>query len=116
MAPEDLKKDRDFLHQEFLRDAKVIDLERGYVSASSFNLRMKPSVLAAAARLIAHEFREEKIDIVHGIPPLRQLSGYRRQPCRRQSRAPAPQFPQRSKCPHVMERYFPRRTSLVHDE
>lgn len=68
MAPVDLKKDRDFLHQEFLRDAKVIDLERGYVSASSFNLRMKPSILAAAARLIAHEFKDEKIDIVHGIP------------------------------------------------
>ena len=57
-----------YLHQEFLRDAKVIDLERGYISASSFNLRMKPSILAAAARLIAHEFKDEKIDIVHGIP------------------------------------------------
>ncbi|MDP1722299.1 MAG: phosphoribosyltransferase [Candidatus Gottesmanbacteria bacterium] len=68
MAPQDLKNDRDFLHQEFLRDAKVIDLERGYVSASSFNLRMKPSILAAAARLIAHEFKNEKIDIIHGIP------------------------------------------------
>lgn len=68
MAPIDLKRDRDFLHQEFLRDAKVIDLERGYVSASSFNLRMRPSILAAAARLIAHEFKNEKIDIVHGIP------------------------------------------------
>ncbi len=57
-----------FLRQEFLRDAKVIDLERGYISASSFNLRMKPSILAAAARLIAHEFKDEKIDIIHGIP------------------------------------------------
>lgn len=68
MALDNLRKDRDFLHQEFLRDAKVIDLERGYVSASSFNLRMKPSILAAAARLIAREFKDEKIDIVHGIP------------------------------------------------
>ncbi len=68
MAPQDLKNDRAFLHQEFLRDAKVIDLDRGYVSASSFNLRMKPSILATAARLIAHEFAGEKIDIIHGIP------------------------------------------------
>ncbi len=68
MAPQDLKNDHDFLHQEFLRDARVVDLERGYVSASSFNLRMKPSILAAAARLIAHEFADEKIDIIHGIP------------------------------------------------
>lgn len=60
--------DLDFLRQEFLHDAKVIDLERGYISASSFNLRMKPSILAAASRLIAHEFNGEQIDIIHGIP------------------------------------------------
>lgn len=57
-----------FLREEFLRDAKVIDLERGYISASSFNLRMKPSILGAAARLIAHAFKDETIDIIHGIP------------------------------------------------
>ncbi|MEK9143074.1 MAG: phosphoribosyltransferase family protein [Patescibacteria group bacterium] len=68
MAPVDLKKDRDFLHQEFLRDAKVIDLERGYISASSFNLRMKPAILAAAARLIAHEYQDDEVNTIHGIP------------------------------------------------
>lgn len=64
----DQNRDLAFLKQEFLREAKVIDLERGYISASSFNLRMKPAILAAAARLIAHEFKGEQIDIIHGIP------------------------------------------------
>ncbi len=41
--------DLSFLRHEFLRDAKVIDLERGYISASAFNLRMKPAILATAA-------------------------------------------------------------------
>lgn len=57
-----------YLQQEFLREAKVIDAERGYISVSSFNLRMKPSVLAAAARLIAHEFQNDHINCIHGIP------------------------------------------------
>ncbi|OGG04136.1 hypothetical protein A2Z33_03155 [Candidatus Gottesmanbacteria bacterium RBG_16_52_11] len=60
--------DRQYLRQEFLRDAKVIDADRGYISVSSFNLRMKPGVLAAAARLIAREFADETVDIIHGIP------------------------------------------------
>ncbi len=68
MVDHAMVRDLEFLRQEFLRDAKVIDLERGYISASSFNLRMKPSVLAAAARLIAHEFRNDHIDCIHGIP------------------------------------------------
>ncbi len=64
------KNERDliFLRQEFLRDAKVIDAGRGYISVSSFNLRMKPSVLASAAKLIANEFRNDHIDCIHGIP------------------------------------------------
>ncbi len=57
-----------FLKTEFLREAKVIDVERGYISVSSFNLRMKPEVLKAAAKLIAQEFKEDKIDTIHGIP------------------------------------------------
>lgn len=68
MATREIDKDLIFLRDEFLRDAKVIDSERGYISVSSFNLRMKPSVLAAAARLIAHEFRNDHIDCIHGIP------------------------------------------------
>jgi len=46
----------------------VIDAQRGYISVSSFNLRMKPEVLAAAAKLIADFFKNDKIDTVHGIP------------------------------------------------
>lgn len=56
------------LKSEFLREAKVIDAARGYISVSSFNLRMKPEVLGAAAKLIANFFKNEKIDTVHGIP------------------------------------------------
>ena len=58
----------DFLRKEFLKEAKVIDAQRGYISVSSFNLRMKPEVLAAAAKLIADFFKNDKIDTVHGIP------------------------------------------------
>ncbi len=57
-----------YLKEEFLRDAKVIDAERGYISVSSFNLRMKPEVLRAAANVIANTFADEDIDIIHGIP------------------------------------------------
>lgn len=56
------------LKSEFLKEAKVIDAARGYISVSSFNLRMKPEVLGAAAKLIANFFKNEKIDTVHGIP------------------------------------------------
>ncbi|MDZ7586793.1 MAG: phosphoribosyltransferase family protein [Patescibacteria group bacterium] len=63
-----MKLDSSFLKQEFLREAKVIDAVRGYISVSSFNLRMKPEVLAAAAKLIASFFKNDKIDTVHGIP------------------------------------------------
>lgn len=63
-----MAKELAFLKQEFLREAKVIDVERGYISVSSFNLRMKPEVLAAAAKLIANFFKNDKIDTVHGIP------------------------------------------------
>lgn len=60
--------DVSFLQKEFLKEAKVVDLERGYISASAFNLRMKPAILSSAARLIAHEFEKSRIDIIHGIP------------------------------------------------
>lgn len=63
-----MAKDLEFLRSEFLREAKVIDAARGYISVSSFNLRMKPEVLGAAAKLIANFFKNEKIDTVHGIP------------------------------------------------
>lgn len=68
MATREIEKDLMFLRQEFLREAKVIDAERGYISVSSFNLRMKPSVLSAAARLIAHQFQNDHINCIHGIP------------------------------------------------
>ncbi len=63
-----MKLKSEFLKKEFLREAKVIDVERGYISVSSFNLRMKPEVLTAAAKLIANFFKNDKIDTVHGIP------------------------------------------------
>jgi adenine/guanine phosphoribosyltransferase-like PRPP-binding protein len=68
MAIGDISHELAFLRTEFLHDAKVIDHERGYISVPSFNLRMKPSVLSAAADIIAHEFRNDHIDIIHGIP------------------------------------------------
>ena len=68
MAAENVQAELAYLKQEFLRDAKVLDPDRGYISVSSFNLRMKPSVLKAAAKIIAHEFAGDTIDIVHGIP------------------------------------------------
>jgi adenine phosphoribosyltransferase len=57
-----------YLKEEFLRDAKVLDPRRGYISVSSFNLRMKPAVLKSAACLIADYFKNEHINAVHGIP------------------------------------------------
>jgi xanthine phosphoribosyltransferase len=60
--------DKDYLKQEFLRDAKVWDADMGYLSVPSFNLRMKPGVLAVAGRLIAREFEKDGVNVVHGIP------------------------------------------------
>jgi adenine/guanine phosphoribosyltransferase-like PRPP-binding protein len=57
-----------YLKEEFLRDAKVLDPGRGYISVSSFNLRMKPSVLQSAATVIADHFKHDHINAVHGIP------------------------------------------------
>ena len=68
MAAEKIQSALAFLKSEFLRDAKVLDPERGYISISSFNLRMKPEVLRAAAKVIAHHFRNDHIDTIHGIP------------------------------------------------
>jgi len=68
MAAEYTKRELAYLKNEFLRDAKVLDPDRGYISVSSFNLRMKAGVLRAAAKIIANEFNNDKIDIVHGIP------------------------------------------------
>lgn len=68
MTEDQLDDDRMYVRTEFLREVKVIDRSRGYISVSSFNLRMKPSVLSAAARLIKHEFEQDTIDCIHGIP------------------------------------------------
>jgi adenine/guanine phosphoribosyltransferase-like PRPP-binding protein len=57
-----------FLRDEFLREAKVINAERGYISVSSFNLRMNPVVLKSAARVISTVFNDDQIDTIHGIP------------------------------------------------
>ena len=61
-------KNLQFLRKQFLHDARVIDPERGYVSVSSFNLRMRPQILAAAAKTIAKHFKKDKVSVIHGIP------------------------------------------------
>ncbi len=68
MATQHPQNELAYLREEFLREAKVIDADRGYISISSFNLRMKPSVLKAAAKAITHYFRNDNIDTIHGIP------------------------------------------------
>lgn len=68
MAEDEINQALVFLKKEFLQEAKVLDVERGYISVSSFNLRMKPEVLRAAAKMIAVYFQNDKIDTVHGIP------------------------------------------------
>jgi len=56
------------LKAEFLAEARVIDAAKGYISVPSFNLRMKPKVLKAAAQTIAAYFKKDKVEVVHGIP------------------------------------------------
>jgi len=56
------------LKAEFLAEARVLDAEKGYISVPSFNLRMKPKVLKAAAQTIAAYFKKDKVEVVHGIP------------------------------------------------
>lgn len=56
------------LKSEFLKEARVLDAAKGYISVPSFNLRMKPGVLKAAAKAIADHFKKDKVEIVHGIP------------------------------------------------
>jgi adenine phosphoribosyltransferase len=68
MAATNLHSELAFLQEEFLRDAKVINPDRGYISVSSFNLRMKPSILKSAASVIAQTFASDHIDTIHGIP------------------------------------------------
>ncbi len=59
---------RDFLKSEFLKEVKVLDADQAYLAASSFNLRMKPTILKAAASVIADDFKDEQVNVVHGIP------------------------------------------------
>ena len=56
------------LKNEFLAEARVLDAEKGYISVPSFNLRMKPAVLKAAAQAIAGHFKNDQVEVVHGIP------------------------------------------------
>lgn len=65
---ESIKEKREFLRQVFLKEAHVLDIRRGYISVSPFNLRMRPDVLKTAASLIAHHYRQSRINVVHGIP------------------------------------------------
>ncbi len=63
-----VSEDQTFLQNAFIKDVKVIEKEKGYLSAPAFNLRVSPRILAAGARLIAHEFAKDKVQIVHAIP------------------------------------------------
>ena len=63
-----IKGKLDFLRMTFLTEARVLDAKRGYISASAFNLRMRPEVLRAAAGVIADHFCSSRIDVIHGIP------------------------------------------------
>jgi adenine phosphoribosyltransferase len=56
------------LSSQFLDEARVIDSEKGYISATSFNVRMKPEILSQAAAEIAQHFAGEGAGVVHGIP------------------------------------------------
>lgn len=56
------------LKAEFLAEARVLDADKGYISVPSFNLRMKPAVLKAAAQEIAAHFKKDKVEVIHGIP------------------------------------------------
>ncbi len=60
--------DSKYLRTEFLKEARVLDKDRGYISASSFNLRMRPAVLQASGQLIAEYFNDKQVNVVHGIP------------------------------------------------
>lgn len=60
--------DTDFLKKQFISGLHVVDAQKGYLSAPSFNLRINPLVLSAGARLIAQKFADEKIAAIHGIP------------------------------------------------
>lgn len=51
-----------------MAEARVLDADKGYISVPGFNLRMKPSVLKAAAEAIAKNFKNDRIEIIHGIP------------------------------------------------
>ncbi len=68
MVDNKIRKELEFLQKEFKREAKVLDAEKGYISISSFNLRMKPAVLKAAGEVIADYFKNDEVDTVHGIP------------------------------------------------
>lgn len=56
------------LKSEFLREARVLDADKGYISVPSFNLRMKPAILQAAAKAIAGYFKNDRVEVIHGIP------------------------------------------------
>ncbi len=58
----------DFLAKEFLKEARVLDAVKGYISVPGFNLRMKPAVLKAAGQAIAKEFKKDRVEVIHGIP------------------------------------------------
>ncbi|MBI2309596.1 hypothetical protein HYU89_01740 [Candidatus Collierbacteria bacterium] len=65
---DETKHQLEFLRRTFMEEARVLDARRGYISASSFNLRMQPEIMRAAARVIADHFCSSQINVIHGIP------------------------------------------------
>src|SRR3990167_3016001 len=47
---------------------EALEKVKGYISVPSFNLRMKPAVLQAAGQVIAKEFKNDRVEVIHGIP------------------------------------------------
>ena len=68
MAEADIVSHLEWLKTEFIQEVRVVDLDKGYLSVSSFNLRMKSAVLHRAGQAIAEVFASDQPKIVHGIP------------------------------------------------
>ncbi len=68
MGTPTLSSNIEFLKKRFIQDIHVFNREKGYLSVPSFNLRMDPKVLKAAALAIAENFQDDDFNSIHGIP------------------------------------------------
>ncbi len=60
------------LNEGFLKDAEVIDVEKGYIRAPGFNISVDPDVRFQTSLILERRLRERidvgKIDAVYGVP------------------------------------------------